>query len=63
MRGITKMTLLQQINSCPSDEISSNRLHFWIAMFGHEITYMGEENIEKSINLHKDENEGITDDK
>ena len=37
MRCINKTVLLQQLSACPSNEISENRMHFWISMFGHEV--------------------------
>ena len=49
MRCINKATLFQQLSACPSNEISENRMHFWITMFGHEVTYPETENEENSV--------------
>lgn len=49
MRCINKTALLQQLGACPSNEISENRMHFWINMFGHEVTYPESENEENSV--------------
>lgn len=49
MRCINKATLLQQLNACPSNEISENRMHFWLTMFGHEVVYPEPENEENSV--------------
>lgn len=49
MRCINKTVLLQQLGACPSNEISENRMNFWINMFGHEVTYPESENEENSV--------------
>lgn len=48
MRCINKATLFQQLSACPSNEISENRMHFWISMFGHEVVQPKPENEENS---------------
>ena len=48
MRCINKTVLLQQLSACPSNEISENRMHFWITMFGHEVVHPKSENEENS---------------
>ena len=48
MRCINKTVLLQQLSACPSNEISENRMHFWISMFGHEVVHPKSENEENS---------------
>ena len=49
MRCINKETLFQQLSACPSNEISENRMHFWLTMFGHEVVYPETENEENSV--------------
>lgn len=49
MRCINKTVLLQQLSACPSNEISENRMHFWLTMFGHEVAYTETENEENSV--------------
>lgn len=49
MRCINKAILFQQLNACPSDEISENRMHFWLTMFGHDVTYPEPESEENSV--------------
>ena len=49
MRCINKTVLLQQLSACPSNEISENRMHFWLTMFGHEVAYPETENEENSV--------------
>lgn len=49
MRCINKATLFQQLSACPSNEISENRMHFWLTMFGHEVVYPETENEENSV--------------
>ena len=49
MRCINKTVLLQQLSACPSNEISENRMHFWISMFGHEVVHPKPENEENSV--------------
>lgn len=48
MRCINKAVLLQQLSACPSNEISENRMHFWINMFGHEVVCPEDEDRENS---------------
>ena len=59
MRCINKTVLLQQLSACPSNEISENRMHFWLTMFGHEVAYPGTENEENSVSKEEilEENE------
>ena len=49
MRYINKTVLLQQLSACPSNEISENRMHFWLTMFGHEVVHPKPENEENSV--------------
>lgn len=49
MRCINKAILFQQLNACPSNEISENRMHFWLTMFGHDVVYSEPENEESSV--------------
>lgn len=59
MRCISKATLFQQLSACPSNEISENRMHFWLTMFGHEVAYPETENEENSVSKEEilEENE------
>lgn len=59
MRCINKATLLQQLSACPSNEISENRMYFWLTMFGHEVAYPETENEENSVSKEEilEENE------
>lgn len=53
MRCINKATLLQQLNACPSNEISENRMHFWLTMFGHEVVYALSQRMKKIVHLKR----------